>query len=134
MNTQMGCALSVADRMEEEQWQVCSQAERLLATTKELGKARAQIRSLEEDIKRSEECTAIMANRGQTTSAIIELVPLATLHKEAPETEAQPVVSTSLEKDAEWEKEISILREELAAHEALQEWERAQKQTTEEEK
>ena len=124
----------VADQMEEEQRQFGSQAEQSLATTEELGKARAQIRSLEEDIKRSEECTAIMANRGQITSAIIESVPLATLHKEAPETEAQPVVSTTQEKDAEREKEISTLREELAAQEALWERERAQKQTSEEEK
>ena len=44
------------------------------------------------------------------------------------------MVSTTPEKDMEREKEISTLMEELAAHEALRERERAQKQTTEEEK
>ena len=72
-------------------------------------------------------CVAIMANKDQTTSAVMEPVPPATLQKEAPETEAQQVVSTTPKKDAEREKEISTLMEELAAHEALRERERAQK-------
>ena len=107
--------------MDEEQPQVSNQVVWLLATTEELEKAQAQIRSLEEELKRAKECVAIMANKGQTTSAVMEPVPPATLQKEALETEAQPVVSTTQEKDAEREKEISTLREELVAQEALRE-------------
>ena len=111
----------VADRMEEVQWQVSSQAERLLVTTKELRKAWAQIRCLKEELKRAKECAAIMANRGQTTSVVTEPVPPTTLQKEAPGTEAQPVVSTTPEKVVEREKELLTLREELPTHEALRE-------------
>ena len=111
----------VADQLEEEQWKVGSQAERLLATTEELGKARAQIRSLEEELKRAKECATIMANRGQTRSAVIEPVPPATLQKEALETEAHSVASTTLEKVAEREKELLTLREEIPTQEAWQE-------------
>ena len=72
----------------------------MLATTKELEKARAQIQSLEEELKRTKEYVVIMVNMGQQ-SAVTEPVPPANLQKEAPETDAQLVVSTAPEKDVE---------------------------------
>ena len=51
--------------MDEEQRQRGGQGEQFLATTKELEKARAQIRGLEEELTRSREYTTIMANMGQ---------------------------------------------------------------------
>ena len=117
----------MADGMEDEQRQVGNQAEWLLATTEELKKALGQIWSLEEELKRAKEYAVIMANVGQTTIAVTELVPPANLQKEAPETDAQPVVSITSEKDVEREKERLTLREELAAQEALRERERVQK-------
>ena len=73
----------------------------MVATTKELEKVWAQIQSLEEDLKKAKEYVAVMANMGQTTSAATEPVPPANLQEEAPETDAQLVVSTAPEKDVE---------------------------------
>ena len=70
-------ASGVADRMDEEQRQRGSQQERLLTTTEELEKARAQIRGLEEKMTRTKEYAAIMANMGQNTSTNTEPVAAA---------------------------------------------------------
>ena len=108
-NTEHGCqwlkwlgeqVSGVADRMEDEQQQVGSHVERLLATTKELEKARAQIQSLEEELKRTKEYVVIMVNMGQQ-SAVRELVPPVNLQKESLETDAQTMVGIALEKDVE---------------------------------
>ena len=122
----------MADRMDEEQRQRGSQQERLLTTTEELEKARAQIRGLEEELTRAKEYAAIMTNMDQNTSIDTEPVVSVDIQNAPPEAEAAPAVNTVSVIGTEQAQEIVTLRDELVAQEVLREKEREQKRTAEE--
>ena len=91
----------MADRMDDEQRQIGDQAERLLAITEELEKAQAQIRSLEEEVKRAKEFLAIQVNLSQENTTELEIVVPDTVPVQAQKEE--PVTKTALEKEKQWD-------------------------------
>ena len=76
---------------------------------------------MEEELERTKELAAIMANMGQGTNTRTEPVEPERTQEEAPVKEAKLVASTVLKNECEWKKEIDALKEELVVQAALRE-------------
>ena len=115
--------VGVVTHIEEEEK---AQRDQLFATIEELEKAQAQIKILEEALEEAKADAAREVLTGPSMSK-----PMAPVHLQ---TSTEPVASTEPESSNAQEQELSNLREELVAQEALRARDREQKKTTEEEK
>ena len=111
-----------------------AQVDRLLATTGELEKARSRIRSLEQELEIAKEELAKMVITGPQ-----EQEPVAPVHVQNNETPATvhnnttPVPGTNPDIITAQAQELAVLKEDLAAQEALRARERELKMAAEEE-
>ena len=103
-----------------------AQRDRLFATTEELEKARSRIRSMEEEIEKAKADTTRQVSQGPSGLEPVVLV--------IEQTNNTPVAPTEPDTSITREQELSTLREELEAQEALRAREREQKKATEDEK
>ena len=117
--------------MEEEER---AQADRLLATTEELEKARSRIRCLEQDLETAKDQLAKMVvTRPQQLEPVAPVSVQNNKTWTTVQTNKTPVTEVVPNTNTEQAQELVVLKEDLAAQEALRARERELKKAAEEE-